>query len=771
MRNLCLFLAAAVVSFSAAAAPLFVLEKGKASGMVIVPGKHITEKFAAEELQLFLQRFSGVKVPISAKRGKKNIYVGKEFAGSFTADLKALKGTDGFAIRNKKGDMYIFSDRPRATLYGVYAFLERNSDLIFARGNDKMGTIYTPGKRFAPEKYNWRDIPVFKVRGWWICGTQRHADTELWNARMRCNFAPARITPLQQLRRAQKLDFWIRGVGAHNVHRFMPKSYFKTHPEYFSEIDGARREDVYHNQLCYGNLEGAKVFAGELEKYLRGQLKEFNFEVAQIIISDNWRSCECKKCKTEPIKLPGNKIIPATAESYRSTQYYLYLNLITDHITKAFPEMDMFTSAYNFTAPPPDIKLHPRLWLAFCPYVKNDKYSILDPQNKKWKDRIDQWSKYCSRIIWREYWGDAATFPRPHAEMAVRDLQYISKELGVAGVYAEYFPDQDTAKRKYSRFWDASAMEFWVLSRLQWNPFQDVAKLRDEYICRTYRKAAAPMARYWKIIRDAWYSDPAGSVWNDNEFKSAAHYIYGKKLIAPCRAALIEAEKLAAGELPQVQEIVKRHRKQFEEWVKLAPTFLKPEIVVPYSKDAAKAFDFNSAEWKKATVIPALSLLDFPRKKPSQHTEVRLIHDRKNLYIRMDCYTTKADKLYAQKYRKAEVWPRGDHVEIFFNGGLGVNGYYHFAVDCHGNMYDAMNFDNSFNSGWRAIAKRSGKGYVTISALPLDKLGVELSQNNRLAGMFHRGILQDKKHAEDCTWNGGTVHQHASFGDIVLSME
>ena len=52
--------------------------------------------------------------------------------------------------------------------------------------------------------------------------------------------------------------------------------------------------------------------------------------------------------------------------------------------------------------------------------------------------------------------------------------------------------------------WDVGLMNRWVLTRLFWDPTQDVDSLYRYYIQRTYREAAPQMLAYYELIKSSW---------------------------------------------------------------------------------------------------------------------------------------------------------------------------------------------------------------------------------------------------------------------------
>lgn len=771
----CILGGAFLFAVSWAGAQTLVDDTSQARAEIIVPADAARpEKFAAEELQRWIEKITGAVLPIENTPSKSpwfstKIFLGAEAAAEFKADLDFLKGSDGYAVRSKGRNIYIFGSEPKGTLNGVYAFLEKNTDIIWSRGTT-FETVFTPKDSLQATNANWRDKPVFSLRGWWICVTHYHEQTEYWNARLGCNFMPASISGNDFIyNRARDCGMRIDPAGGHNLHRFMPEKYFEKHPEYFCEIDGKRRPEVTKNQVCFTNMAGASVMAEEAAAQIAKE--RYHADSYSIKTEDNWNVCECADCRKD-IRLPDGEVSRFKDSNFRSNQFFLYMNRAAEELKKKYPDMRINTYAYIFTAPAPDMKVAGNLNIIFCPFVKNDKFSILHPNNREWKERIDNWAKASKNVVWREYYGCASKFPRPIAEVAASDLRYVNKELGLHQVYAEYVPDWNTKSNNSAYSWDVSAMEFWVISKLFWNPYQDVETLRNEYLDRTYQKAAPAMKKYYGLIRKAWYDDPMQSVYNDNEYKSAVHYICKKGLEKPCREALEEAAKQA--NQPNIRKMVDLQRERFEGWMKNASLYMNPELSVPYVAEASGAESPQSPVWKKSISLEGLKVMDNPKLDSGYKTEIQAMHDRKCLYVKYYCYDDKIRNVYAQQYLAGrEVWPKGDHIELFLDGDQKGKSYYHFAADCNGNRYDARAYDSKWNSSWKIRHGTEKDGYWVICIIPLKDIGVNLSMDNRLKGLFYRSYHHGGKDgaAESSSWNGGAVHQSAGFGDVILQME
>lgn len=126
---LCFCLLALLPAVSAGAERVQVVKYGR-SDYVIAQSARPTEAetTAAKELADFIRRSTGTALPIVAEtgfKGGKAIYVGQtKFAGKQGIDFVKL-AQEEWTIRGAGANLVICGGRPRGTLYGVYAFLER----------------------------------------------------------------------------------------------------------------------------------------------------------------------------------------------------------------------------------------------------------------------------------------------------------------------------------------------------------------------------------------------------------------------------------------------------------------------------------------------------------------------------------------------------------------------------------------------------------------------------------------------------------------------
>ncbi len=92
--------------------------------IVLAPNAAETERFAAEELQSYLERITSRKFPIgrSLPAGAMGFLVGGD---ELDADSRAELGEEGYALLTTDRGLVLAGAEPRGTLYAVYDFLPR----------------------------------------------------------------------------------------------------------------------------------------------------------------------------------------------------------------------------------------------------------------------------------------------------------------------------------------------------------------------------------------------------------------------------------------------------------------------------------------------------------------------------------------------------------------------------------------------------------------------------------------------------------------------
>ena len=625
--------------------------------IVLPPGSHPAVEFAAQEFQHWVNEISGARLPIVPQPGEAQarLIVAINPDG-FAGDIAQLKDNDGYAVRTSGSTVTLLASRPKGILNGVFGLLYRNTDIIWARPNLEFGTIFSHNPDLSLTDSDYIDVPVYKLRGWQM-GSGRDMANEEWQVRNGCNWSAGSMT-FQEER--IKFDPILEYGGGHNlVGRYIPeKKYFEKHPEYYPLKDGKRlrpSETRGGTQICFTLPELQEVFIREVDEHVRGNP---SYDTYRIMIEDNWNLCECETCLA-PIALPHGRTITTEDEAFRSTQFFLWLNPIARHIGERHGK-DVLVFAYFFTEPPPKCSIEPNVRISFCPIGKNSKRAVTHPENATTLARFNGWLQVTTNIIWREYYGLCASFPRPIDAVALADWQYING-FGVDRTYSEMRPDYG----RHAESWDANAMYFWVMANGAWNPRRTAEELREEFLTRVFGPAAADAGEFFRLIEEQWLKLPGRSGWSDKAYPNWKRHVFDTGITEACLAALqrAEAKKVhpnAVRMLAGIRCVMERNlRLQEQETVTAFKAAEKPEF------DPA----FNSGAWLQS--VPNTNfLLNVTEEAYDHPTSVRVLYDQENIYFGIQCGHPEPARMTYEKFNNGKnTWPEGENFEIFLEGG------------------------------------------------------------------------------------------------------
>ena len=484
---------------------------------------------AAEDLRFWIKKITGANLPVllapSAEKNVK-IFLGASYAKDrFPADLKLLASGgahDGYAVRVRDGNLYIFGATPAGTLFGVHRFVENNTDIIWAYSEDPAGTVYTDRPTLD---IVWGDAvskPVFIQRGgggsaqWkrangrnFMGGRREHGQFHVNGGHYLC---------------PQYYD-WCEGLNQFNPVVDRQKSQ-----------ERATKWTEGRTLACLADPEfrrrAMEVVPGV--KHLRYRM---NYSRQCLMgVDDNYVVCECDLC-TAPIKtLDGRLITPSTHYAeYYSAWFYQYLNNLDAEIQKVWPGFITSTFAYFFAAPYPLIEVSKNIAPMICTYVrKSQEEPIFSPANRHWWKIYNDWIAHNPNTMLYDYYALGLSIRGGVAEVLKFDLQ-AQRDIGFLRNYSEGW-----AYNEYL----GGADEQWCMNRLQWDPDQDVEALHRRFTRRTYREAAPYIEKFRGKIREACLKDYHASI----DFEDLREY---NQLIRFCgleeelRGYLTEAQKAA----------------------------------------------------------------------------------------------------------------------------------------------------------------------------------------------------------------------------------
>ena len=750
-------------------AQALVVEGRPAGEIVLAANPDLRERLAARELGYWIKQITGAELPLLAMPSPETntkLFVGRKWATAFADDLKALNDSEGFAIRRKGANVYVFGAQPAGTLYGAWRLLEENTDLIWARPNEEFGAVYSRTPHLTLTQTDLREKPVFSFRSWSMPGGVPSESTNLWQARNGCNSKVSAnwFDAGHYLAKEMNRALW---VGGGFMYGFLGK-YKETNPEFFPFVDG-RRVLSNHAQPCFTNPAAVRTLIRDARETLQHAPAEVN--VLDCGNEDTWRCCECPEC-LKPLKLPdGTLLAPKSPSSekdplFRSTQMYMFLNQVADDLSPDYPRLKIPTLAYIFAAEYPVVKVHPSIQVLFAPYPTcNMRFPILSQgpgQPGTWATRFQQWGVHETLSFYEYYGVGYFNAMADTAAVNLRDLQ----RFGGIGMNSEALQDVDQAMEGIGNFaeaWDANALEMWTISRLMWNPDQDVAALRKRYIARAFREAAPPMEQFFAIIHDSWHNRALKHAESCHSGRNGvfARYLVDTELEKPARALLVEAQRTA--QHPHSQRLVSGILQRFDAW-----TASLGRLIAPRIGKALAGNSFDAPDWERAGPIDDFKL---PRhwQQPTaatHKTEVRMLHDGTHLYFRIVAADPAVNKAVAAPAAAHERFPLGDHAEVYLSNKAGK---YFFAMDINGNKYDSKNWDRHWNSHWTVATRKTGAGWEAVAAIPLADLGFDPgNKETSLSAVFARIFDHGAEKPEENTYKGVVLHGQHVWSPLII---
>jgi hypothetical protein len=526
----------ASVAPSSPAATAPVVADGQAAATIVVPDQPAPAvKVAVDELVRFVEKSTGVKLPVvrESERGAvaggtvisigptrlagqagllKDPQPGEFFAVRWVGATVFLLGNDsvtqdavtvwpGGGRRPPPGQAEIFLGSLDATVW----FIENSlgGGYLFP---GEVGTRYPYGKSLAATRTDKEFRTPYILRS--LRNFAGGADFR--------RIAPDVLTPKEQARCRSDAARWmfLRGLGYPRAiksgHAFTDwyEKYKDSDPDIFARFpDGhwgivpASPHFQYHDpqwvKFCEANPKVAQMTAQKMREFFAANPESLTFSVAQN--DGRWDAfCVCDACrkmddpKAEPVQL---RYAHPTGERY----YYPYVYL-TDRYAKSwgklaevtraeFPGKYLMAYAYGaLEKPPRSTPLPKNLVLQYVPTI-----DLMDAE-KNWVETTlgtwDRWHEAGANLIYRpnlHYAG--ASLPLVYARRLARELSHFHAN-GLMGCDYDQLPAD----------WGSQGINHFVLARLLFEPGLDPDALMDEFCRKAYGPAAGPLRAYYALL-------------------------------------------------------------------------------------------------------------------------------------------------------------------------------------------------------------------------------------------------------------------------------
>jgi hypothetical protein len=479
-----------------------VLTDNGASDYSIVVAKDAIEtpKFAARELQAYLEKVCGVKLPIvetPAENGK-NIFIGEsEFTKNLGLNLDDV-AAEGFTV-NTVGDALVLmgKDTPgdplnthwrsgpqTGTLSAAYDFIEKFLGVRWFLPTET-GEYYAPMKKLALGEINLKDEPAFISRVLYVPESDSRSsagsgrDYRLWQRR-------------QKLGRSlivQHSHGWYYIIPCHpspeGWAKWEKKRYpYEDHPEYYALVDGRRvmthnvaTGPIHNGQICTSNPDVQRISAEVALEYFA---EKPDVPMFSLSANDGGGYCECDNCRT------------LDAGGSMSDRLISYYNAVGKLVYEKDPTKYLGAYCYgNYTNPP----LRTRPFRNLCLWdVHNGHLFLFTRQTlEERQQRIRQWGKLHDKMFYYTAYHGMGLWDFPvSTRRHLADLIKFTKLSGYKGHHIYGFG-----------CWGGGSLELYIAARSLWDTTLDIEQLLDDHYDKCYGVDAGRLIReYHNLIEE-----------------------------------------------------------------------------------------------------------------------------------------------------------------------------------------------------------------------------------------------------------------------------
>ena len=506
------------------------------SEIVVATNAPYATQLAAKELNAFLKGVFGRELPVVSGRT----------AGHSAIALGGgrVESRDGFVIEATNGVVRIWgndddvpggdisktcwygSEAPwqphfrRGTLFGVYEFLERYAGVrMYFPG--ELGTVVPSAERLAvPEgwlakspafryrKYGYKDGPAddsFKLLNWY----RLRMETET----MKCVHGQRRLKLYER--------------------------FGKTHPEYFANHHSPYVKERVRRKghLCNTSQVWDEIENDAMKHFADGGTDTFDL-MPQDGMTPTFR-CNCPKCAAAYGK----------DRQYATDLIWRHTAEVAAHVKAKCPQARFTQMAYHPYGAVPDFPLPDNIDVTVA---RKGPWALAFPTLERAEsDEIRAWAAKLGRkvMLWNYVgkWTNSVVRLPGVPQLAPRAWAAYYRSLAdvINGAFAESESDR----------WSYNYLNYYVFSRICWDPQVDVESLLAEHHRLMFGPAAKPMAAFYDLLEKKWMDAVAAGyaeilmnvgLTTKHDATAASRKIYTPDAIRELETLLAEA-KVASG--------------------------------------------------------------------------------------------------------------------------------------------------------------------------------------------------------------------------------
>ena len=584
-----LFAAVAIVADGA------VLTAGRTE-VVVSPEVCSVVKFAAGELTNGLARTLGGPIPIvrTPSGGDKVSIVLGECGLSQEAGIDTSRlAHDAFVTSVRGNRIYIVGrdDRQlslpnvfksgsgygsllryeRATLHGIYSFLEQYAGMRFYLPDDELGVVVRPASSIEVPEGESVVAPDFLIREPYMGG-----DGEWYNEKVKGDRGRIKTKEWIRLRLSSTAIPCCHGSrNFQYIERFAD-----THPDYLAQKkDGSRWNDpavFAAYQLCWSNPEFQNELYQDVKAYLTGEppssrgLKSWwpncRGKYVDIMPDDSFRGCFCERCQAAYRRIPGDN-------HYATELIWGVTAKIAQRLIDEGIEGNVTQMAYTPYRRVPSFNLPTNVHVMVA---EGGPWSMVKPEKlAKEESDIRAWTEKVGHKVW--IW----TYPHKFGRTAIPGVPCMAPHAW--GRYFKHmsplifgtFAESESEKAIYNH------LNYYVFSRVAWNVKTNVKAVVEEYHRLMFGAGAEDMAKFNLLLERKWLKEVAGRIEDTSVGPIAKppssyqlwHDVYSREVRAELAGYLrAAASKVARGSL-ELRRIALMRREFLDPLVAAAEKF------------------------------------------------------------------------------------------------------------------------------------------------------------------------------------------------------
>ena len=465
-----------------------------------------TDMTAATVLAEWIEKMTGAKPVIvrQAPANGKAIYVG---AAAVAAGLKIddidSPSHEGLRVVSSADRILLAGQNGTSTVKAACRLLEEMGCRFLM--DMPMGEVYPSTQTLRTADCDIKEKPLFVHRRIWGSSWAQPTLWKVWNGNGG--------EPL--------------GVS-HAWGSFIPKGTFEHHPEWFSLINGQRKDGEW---VCTSNPDLRKFFAQQVIDTIKAK----GSEALSISPPDGVQYCQCDACKAQD----DPTSIEATSNRVNITNRYVdFFNYIAREVAKDYPKVRLSFYCYaDYTqAPTRGMKLEPNLvaWVAPIRYCRwHEIGSEVCPSRQQLTELVQDWGKCSAMMGYRTYNFNLAEVitPVPLISVWKHDIPFLAKN----NCRAINLETLDA--------WELYGPHIYLSLKLSYDANANADAILEDFYTKFYGPAAPAMKQYWNDLdrRVATLPTHAGSVFG-------IHRIYSPDMLEHCGKLIEQARQAAGGE-------------------------------------------------------------------------------------------------------------------------------------------------------------------------------------------------------------------------------